>query len=97
MRYRSIDEPYIPLIIREYDYWTLMIHEDQRYLGRCVIWQVREGCLQDICDLTEEEVKEVKAPKKKKAPKKNPAPLLSLLLPMAKKLFQNLKRGRKII
>lgn len=58
MRYRSIDEPYIPNIIREYEHWTLMVNEDQRYLGRCVIWQVREGCLQDICDLTPQEERE---------------------------------------
>ncbi len=58
MRYRSIDEPYIPNIIREYRFWTLMINEDQRYLGRCVIWLVREGALQDKCDLTTEEREE---------------------------------------
>ncbi|MBP9757847.1 MAG: hypothetical protein KBD06_04565 [Candidatus Pacebacteria bacterium] len=58
MRYRSIDESYIPYIIKEYRHWTLMINENQRYLGRCVLWLAREGCLQDKCDLSEDEERE---------------------------------------
>ncbi len=57
-RYRSIDERYIPNIIREYRFWTLMINENQRFLGRSVIWLVREGVLQDKCDLTTDEREE---------------------------------------
>lgn len=59
MRYRSIDEPYIPHIIEEYRYWTLLINENQRFLGRSVIWLVREGVLQDKCDLSDDEREEL--------------------------------------
>lgn len=57
--HRSIAPEFIPQIIKEYDLWTLMIHEDQRYLGRAVAWLVRPGQMQDYFDCTSEEKAEL--------------------------------------
>lgn len=58
-RYRSMDLEYVPQIIREYEYWTLAIHDDQTYLGRCYVWLLREGVMQEFTDLTTNELIEV--------------------------------------
>jgi len=45
-------------IIKEYEYWTLYVHENQSYLGRCYLWCKRENAL-DLTDATEEEQNEL--------------------------------------
>jgi diadenosine tetraphosphate (Ap4A) HIT family hydrolase len=59
-KYRSIDEPYVKWIIKEYNYWTLMLNEDQRYLGRAYAWLVREGGMQRFSEITDEEMSELR-------------------------------------
>lgn len=59
-KYRSIDPEYIPQIIKEYQYWTLSIHDDQRYLGRAYVWLVREGGMQRFSEITDEEMAELR-------------------------------------
>jgi diadenosine tetraphosphate (Ap4A) HIT family hydrolase len=59
--YRSIDPAYVHQIIREYEHWTLSIHEDQRYLGRCYAWLVREGEMQRFSQLSADELRELHA------------------------------------
>jgi len=44
--------------IKDYKYWTIFIHQNQGYLGRCVVWCKRENAL-DLTDATEEEQKEL--------------------------------------
>jgi diadenosine tetraphosphate (Ap4A) HIT family hydrolase len=36
-------------IVKKYNYWTVYVHTNQRYLGKCVIWCDRK----DACDLVE--------------------------------------------
>lgn len=57
-KYRSIDPEYVPQIIKEYQYWTLSIHEEQRYLGRAYAWLVREGGMQRFSEISDEEMAE---------------------------------------
>jgi diadenosine tetraphosphate (Ap4A) HIT family hydrolase len=45
-------------IIKEYEYWIIYLHQNQGYLGRCVIWCKREDAL-DLSDATLEEQKEL--------------------------------------
>lgn len=49
---------YSHLLIKEYKYWLINIHENQGYLGRCVIWCKREDAL-DLADATQEEKEEL--------------------------------------
>lgn len=42
---------YEKFIIREYQYWTLLLHEDQRYLGRSYAWLRRPGEMQSFFEL----------------------------------------------
>ena len=44
--------------IKDYKYWTIFVHQNQNYLGRCVVWCKREDAL-DLTDATEEEQKEL--------------------------------------
>lgn len=48
----------LPNVIKEYQYWTLYIHDNQQYLGRVYVWCKRENAL-DLVDATEEERKEL--------------------------------------
>lgn len=43
--------------IKDYKYWAVFVHQNQGYLGRCVIWCKRENAL-DLTDANEEEQKE---------------------------------------
>ncbi|MAG45660.1 MAG: hypothetical protein CMH63_02725 [Nanoarchaeota archaeon] len=43
--------------IKDYKYWEVNLHENQAYLGRCVIWCKREGDV-DFLDMTDEEKEE---------------------------------------
>lgn len=58
-KYKSIDPRYIPWVIKEYQYWTILLHEEQRYLGRAYVWLVREGEMQRFSGLTDEEYTEL--------------------------------------
>ena len=53
--YRSISKPYLKYIVKEYQYWTLMLADDQRYLGRAYVWLVREGKMQRLSRLFPQE------------------------------------------
>lgn len=44
--------------IKDYTYWSVFVHQNQGYLGRCVIWCNREDAL-DLVDATKEEQKEL--------------------------------------
>jgi len=59
-KYRSLDEPYVKWTIKEYKYWTLLLNDDQRYLGRAYVWLVREGGMQRFSEITDEEMNELR-------------------------------------
>jgi len=48
---------YQKLLIKEFDYWKIYLHENQFYLGRCYLWANREDAL-DFFDMTNEEMRE---------------------------------------
>jgi diadenosine tetraphosphate (Ap4A) HIT family hydrolase len=45
-------------LIKEYKHWVVYVHENQCYLGRCVVWCKREDAL-DLADATKEEQEEL--------------------------------------
>ena len=45
-------------LIKSYRYWSVYIHTNQGYLGRCVIWCEREDAT-DLSEATKEEMKEL--------------------------------------
>ena len=59
-KYRSLDQPYVQWIIKEYKHWTLLLHDNQRYLGRAYVWLVREGGMQRFSEITDEENTELR-------------------------------------
>lgn len=59
-KYRSLEPQYVPLILKEYAYFTLLLNDDQRYLGRAYLWLVREGGMQRLSEITPEEYIELK-------------------------------------
>jgi len=44
-------------IIKKYNYWTVYLHSNQCYLGRCIIWCDRKDS-HDLTDATAEEITE---------------------------------------
>ncbi|OGM99747.1 MAG: hypothetical protein A3B91_02390 [Candidatus Yanofskybacteria bacterium RIFCSPHIGHO2_02_FULL_41_29] len=44
--------------MKDYKHWSVFIHPNQGYLGRCVVWCNREDAL-DFADATEEESTEL--------------------------------------
>ena len=44
--------------IKDYKYWSIFLHQNQGYLGRCVVWCNREDAL-DLIDVTPEEQQEL--------------------------------------
>lgn len=44
--------------IKDYKYWGVYVHQNQGYLGRCIIWCNRKNAL-DLADATAEEQKEL--------------------------------------
>ena len=46
------------LLVKEYQYWSVYLHENQGYLGRCVIWCKRENAI-DLPDATATEQAEL--------------------------------------
>lgn len=51
-------EDYSDKLIKEYKYWSIYIHHNQGYLGRCIIWCKREDAL-DLADASIEEQREL--------------------------------------
>lgn len=51
-------ENFLKYKIKDYKFWSIFIHQNQGYLGRCVIWCNRENAL-DLADATNEEQKEL--------------------------------------
>lgn len=47
---------YQPSVLKEYPFWTLLLHERQRYLGRAVVWLARAGDMQRFSGLLPEEL-----------------------------------------
>jgi diadenosine tetraphosphate (Ap4A) HIT family hydrolase len=45
-------------LVKEYTHWTVYVHENQGYLGRCIIWCKRENAL-DLTDATPAEQQEL--------------------------------------
>ncbi len=45
-------------LIKGYKYWEIYVHENQGYLGRCVVWCKRDDAL-DLSDATPEEQAEL--------------------------------------
>ncbi len=48
-------EYYKQFDIKRYEHWTLRLEEHQRYLGQSVAWLEREGDMQRLSSLTEDE------------------------------------------
>ena len=53
------DSYYQQFVVKEYECWKLVIEEKQRYLGQAVAWLKREGDMQRLSSLTEEERSEL--------------------------------------
>lgn len=49
---------YSKFLIKEYKHWAVYIHENQGYLGRCVVWCKRENAL-DLTEATSDEQQEL--------------------------------------
>ncbi|MEK7144411.1 MAG: HIT family protein [Patescibacteria group bacterium] len=49
---------YSKFLVKEYTHWLVNVHENQGYLGRCIVWCKREDAL-DLADATEAEQKEL--------------------------------------
>ncbi|MEK7659737.1 MAG: HIT domain-containing protein [Patescibacteria group bacterium] len=45
-------------LVKGYKYWDIYVHENQGYLGRCIVWCKREDAL-DLADATIEEQTEL--------------------------------------
>ncbi len=51
-------EDYSQNIVKDYQYWIWLVHTNQGYLGRSVLWCKREDAL-DLTDATKEEQEEL--------------------------------------
>jgi len=51
-------ENFSKFLIKDYKYWAIYIHQNQGYLGRCVVWCKRKKSL-ELTDATPEEQKEL--------------------------------------
>lgn len=49
---------YSKFLVKDYTHWLVNVHENQGYLGRCIVWCKREDAL-DLADATEAEQKEL--------------------------------------
>ncbi|MBI5470517.1 hypothetical protein HY968_04355 [Candidatus Kaiserbacteria bacterium] len=60
MSRHSIAPEYQWSILKEYEYWTLLLYEKPSpFLGKAVIWLAREGEMQRYSELTLDELKEL--------------------------------------
>lgn len=55
----AIEPQFQPFVLKDYRYWTLLLNERQRYLGRAVAWLARPGKMQRFSDLLQEELIEL--------------------------------------
>jgi len=46
------------LLVKNYNHWSIYLHANQGYLGRCVVWCKRDDAL-DLTDATQEEQAEL--------------------------------------
>ena len=53
-----MSDNYEKFLIKDYKYWSVYIHQNQGYLGRCVVWCKREDAL-DLTEATAEEQKDL--------------------------------------
>ncbi|MFO0703192.1 MAG: HIT domain-containing protein [Patescibacteria group bacterium] len=53
-----MSKDYSKQLVKDYKYWTLSVHSNQCYLGRCVVWCKRNDAL-DMADATPDEQKEL--------------------------------------
>jgi diadenosine tetraphosphate (Ap4A) HIT family hydrolase len=51
-------EDFSRFLIKDYTYWSVYVHANQNYLGRCYVWCKREDAF-DLPDANEEEQKEL--------------------------------------
>jgi diadenosine tetraphosphate (Ap4A) HIT family hydrolase len=51
-------EDYSKNIVKKYNHWTVYVHTNQSYLGRCIIWCDRENAT-DLSEATEDERNEL--------------------------------------
>ena len=47
-------EDFLKNLVKGYKHWEIYVHENQGYLGRCVVWCKRDNAL-DLVDATSEE------------------------------------------
>jgi diadenosine tetraphosphate (Ap4A) HIT family hydrolase len=52
-----MESKYLKYLVKEYKHWSVQVHSNQGYLGRCIIWCKREDAL-DLAGATEDEQKE---------------------------------------
>jgi diadenosine tetraphosphate (Ap4A) HIT family hydrolase len=55
---KSMPEDFSQDLIKDYTYWKVNVHQNQSYLGRCVVWCKRDDAL-DMTDATFEEHQEL--------------------------------------
>ena len=60
MRRVEIERRYQPFVLKHYRYWTLLLNERQRYLGRAVAWHLRPGSMQRFSALSQRELVELR-------------------------------------
>lgn len=53
-----MSKDYSKYLIKDHEYWSIQVHPNQGYLGRCVIWCKREDAL-DLTQATSEEQNEL--------------------------------------
>jgi diadenosine tetraphosphate (Ap4A) HIT family hydrolase len=51
-------EDYSHLTVKDYKFWSVQVHQNQSYLGRCVIWCIREDA-EDLADANPGEQEEL--------------------------------------
>ena len=49
---------YSKFLVKEYTHWLVNVHENQGYLGRCIVWCKREDVF-DLADATKAEQQEL--------------------------------------
>ena len=45
-------------LVKDYGYWSIYVHENQSYLGRCIVWCKREDAT-DLREATKKEQREL--------------------------------------
>lgn len=55
---KNMAEDFSKNLLKEYTHWAVYVHDNQSYLGRCIVWCKREDAL-DLADATREEQTEL--------------------------------------